>query len=165
MIQFTTRFRSQQLYVRPRTRAANRVSDVVSPLPRPARSVLAALACFAVAGLANAPLSATPRAALALSATVVGVYATARYARAAGRLRLARTALVLWAGVVAVTAAAAVAGGSDHWLLSAGVAETALRAATWTVLLAAGATTAFLGLQEYGGPVADHAAVEREIDY
>lgn len=157
MLPHHDRLRSQQLYLRARTPVANTVSDVVSPLSRPDRSLLAALACFALAGLADAPLSATPQAALALSATVVGVYATARYARSVERLRLVRTAIVLWIAVV-MSAAVAAAGGAV-------LPDVALQTAAWTGLLAAGASSAFLGFQEYAGPTGGAATVEGELEF
>ncbi len=140
------------------------MSDVVSPLSHSARSLLAALACFALAGLADAPLSATPRVVLALSATVAGVYATARYARSADRVRLARTAIALWVAVVALAAVAAAGEAGGYGPLPAG-GDAAVRTATWTALLVAGATTAFLGFREYGSRVVEPATVEGEIEY
>lgn len=141
------------------------IRDVVSSLPSPDRSLSVALVCFAVAGLANAPLSLTPRAGLALVATVLGAHTAARYARSADRLRLVRTALSLWVAVIAVAAIAAIGGGVGYGPLPAGIADEALRTATWAALLGAGATTAFLGFREYGGRVGDPASVEGEIDY
>lgn len=159
------RIRSQQLYLRPRTRGANTVFDVVSPLSHPARSLLAALACFALAGLVDGPLSATPRVVLALSATVAGVYATARYARSVDRLSLARTSIGLWVGVVASSVVVAVGEAAGYGPVSAGITEATVRTATWAALLAAGATTSFLGFREYGGRAGAPATVEGEIDY
>lgn len=140
------------------------MSDVVSPLPRPHRSLLVALACFAIAGLANAPLALTPRAGLALAATAAGVYAAARFAGSVERLRLVRTSIGFWIVVVTIAVVAASEAG-DYGPLSAGVADVAVRTATWTALLAAGATTAFLGFREYGSRVGEPANVEGEIEY
>lgn len=127
--------------------------------------MLAALACFTLAGLANAPLAGTPRVALALAATAAGVYAAARFAGSVERLRLVRTTIALWFAVVAVAAVATLAEGTGYGPLSSGAVDAALQTATWTGLLAAGATTAFLGFREYGGRAGEPAAVEGEIDY
>ncbi|PGF18148.1 hypothetical protein CP556_19945 [Natrinema sp. CBA1119] len=130
--------------------------DVIPTIRGSDGSLLAAsLACFAVAGVATA--AALDGLGLLLGATglaVVGVYCVARYAQSVSRQTLAVTALALWVSFLGVAGAHAV-GLESIGSIAPGPAEAtvvALTAVTWATLLAAAASTIFLGFREYGSP-------------
>ncbi|WMT08754.1 hypothetical protein NP511_03765 [Natrinema thermotolerans] len=129
----------------------------------------AALACFAVAGVANATVDGLGLTLTATTVAVVGVYALARHAGSVSRRALARTALALWLAFL-TTAVGHAAGLETLGTVAPGPAAAtvlAVTAVTWATLLAAAGTTLFLGLREYGSPApADDAVLEGETsDY
>ena len=144
--------------------------DVIPPTRDPERYLLAAsLACFAVAGVANAAVDAVELTLGATGLAVAGVYCVARYAQSVSRRTLAQTALGLWLAFLGVAAGHAV-GLEPIGSIAPGPAwatVVALTAVTWATLLAAAGTTVFLGFREYGSPApADEQMLDGEAsDY
>lgn len=135
--------------------------------PRSQRVTLAAsLACFAVAGVANAPIAVTIDAVAAAGVAVVGVGFFAASTRRISRKRLAVRSLALWAGFLSVSVLHAV---GVEAIAAALPGSTALVAAgiqglTWATLLSAGASTAFLAFREYGATVGADSPEDRVLD-
>ncbi|SEQ41164.1 hypothetical protein [Natrinema salaciae] len=143
--------------------------DVIPTIRGSDGSLLAAsLACFAVAGVANTVDGVE----LHLGATalaIAGVYGVARYAQSVSRQRLAHTALGLWISFLVIAAGHAIGLETIGSVAPgpAAVTVVALTAVTWATLLAAAATTIFLGFREYGSPApADEQVLDGEAsDY
>ncbi|ELY70063.1 hypothetical protein [Natrinema versiforme] len=140
--------------------------DVIPTTPGSDRSLLvASLACFAVAGVANA---AVDGAGLTLGATAIaiaGVYCVARYAQTVTRRALARTALGFWVAFLGVAGGHAVGLETIGSVAPgpAGATVVALTAVTWATLLTAAGATIFLGFREYGSPApADEQMLDGE---
>jgi len=131
------------------------VHDVIPTTTGSDRSLLAAsLACFAVAGVGNVAVDTVELTLGATALAIVGVYCVARYAQSVDRRTLAGTSLGLWLAFLGVAGSHAV-GLETIGSVAPGpalVTVVALTAVTWATLLAAAATTTFLGFREYGSP-------------
>ncbi|MGQ3412441.1 hypothetical protein ACT4ML_09270 [Natrinema sp. LN54] len=140
--------------------------DVIPTTRGSDRSLLAAsLACFAVAGVANATVDGTGLTLGATGVAIAGVYCVARYAQSVTRRTLARTALGLWLAFLGVAGGHAVGLETIGSVAPgpAGATVVALTAVTWATLLAAAGSTIFLGFREYGSPApADEQMLDGE---
>lgn len=140
--------------------------DVIPTTPGSDRSLLAvSLACFAVAGVANATVDGAGLTFGATALAIAGVYCVARYAQSVTRRTLARTALGFWLAFLGVAGGHAI-GLETIGSIAPGPAEVtvvALTAVTWATLLTAAAATIFLGFREYGSPApADEQMLDGE---
>ena len=127
--------------------------DVISTQARSGRLPLAvSFALFATAGVANTAITVSVQTVVATGLAVAGVYSLALYARSVDRDRLARQSLLLWVAFLAVTPAHVVGLEAITASVPAGTGPVTLvlAALTWTTMLAALGTTAFLGFREYG---------------
>lgn len=140
---------------------------MISTIVRSERSTFAvSLGVFAAAGAANTSVSASSRTLLATTLAVLGVYGLARYARTVRRRRLAVVSLSLWIAFLAVAPVHAI-GLETVGAIVPVATETVvvgLTALTWTTLLGAFASTAFLGLREYGTGAEAGTPDERTIE-
>ncbi|WP_408959097.1 hypothetical protein [Natrinema sp. 74] len=141
--------------------------DVIPTTTGSDRSLLAvSLACFAVAGVGTVAVDAVELTLGATALAIGGVYCVARYAQLVDRRTLARTALGLWLAFLGVAGSHAV-GLETIGSVTPGPAQAtvvALTAVTWATLLAAAATTGFLGFQEYGSPAPADEADEQVLE-
>ncbi|GAB3024721.1 hypothetical protein [Natronobiforma cellulositropha] len=140
---------------------------MISTLARSDRSLLAlSLAFFAVAGVTNTTVTASYQTLVAVTVAVAGVYGLATYARTVDRRTLALVSLGLWLTFLAVAAfhlvgVAAIAGALS---VSVSTASPVLTAATWATLMGASASSAFLGLREYGAQAGADAPEDRLLE-
>ncbi|SEV96613.1 hypothetical protein [Natrinema salifodinae] len=140
--------------------------DVIPETRGSDRYLLAAsLACFAVAGVANA--AGTVGFTIGATALAVGgSYCLARYAQSISRRSLARTALGLWLAFLGIAGTHAVGLETVSSVAPGPTAATvvALTAVTWAALLSAAATTIFLGFREYGSPAPAESPDEQMLE-
>lgn len=128
------------------------MSDVIPKAIRSDRSLFAvSIACFAAAGVASgADTLAVTGGATAVA--IAGVYALANYAQRVSKHHLALVAAGCWTGFLAVAGLYLIGLATIGSIapVPTGAIIVAVEAVTWSSLLAACGTTAFLGFREYG---------------
>lgn len=130
---------------------------VTGTFARTGRPLLAlSFVCFAAAGATNTTLGVGVHSAVAITLVAGGCYTLARYANLVSRKQLATVSIALWFAFLAVSVLHAIGLGTVTGLvpLPAGAVTIALDALTWSTLLSAAVSTAFLGFREYASGTA-----------
>ncbi|MFC4249298.1 hypothetical protein ACFOZ7_20600 [Natribaculum luteum] len=125
-----------------------------------------ALGFFAVAGATNPSLDSGVGTVVATSFAVVGVYALARHARTISRKRLAILSIGLWCAFLVLSLAYLVGLETVAASTPGGRATTIalVDGVTWSMLLGAGGSTAFLGFRELGAQRGSESPEEQVLD-